>query len=219
MRQDIKDEALEQLALDIKFGFEHEDELFDSIRDMFYGESDFDEEWLRQTISEKYQQHQQDSLSWTKPTDFDRLAKTFDQLTHEKIVCLHKAGFTKQDGESDCMETVEKLNQLGIKAIGYCYYHTQDLARTVDKDIRNLYLGFDSPTQDDNEAIRIANKIVSKLQENNFDVNWTGSVDQRIEIRNMNWQKIPDNESWDAARVITILTKPGNDKKPFWKFW
>jgi hypothetical protein len=219
MTQEVKNEALEQLELDIKFGFDNEEEIFDGIRDMFYDEDDFDEDWLRRNISEKYNQYQKESLTWTRPNDFDRLAKTFDQLTKEKIVCLHKAGYTKQDGEGDCMETIEKLNELGIKAIGFCYYHSQDLARTVDKDIRNLYLGFDSPTQDDNEALQVAKKIVSTLQDNNFEVSWTGTVDQRIEIKNINWQKIPDNENWGSERVINILTKPNNDKKPFWKFW
>jgi hypothetical protein len=219
MTQDIKNEALEQLELDIKFGFYNEEEIFDGIRDMFYNEDDFDEDWLRQNISEKYNQYQKDSLTWTKPNDFDRLAKTFDQLIKEKIVCLHKAGYTKQDGEGDCMEVIEKLNTLGIKAIGFCYYHSQDLARTVDKDIRNLYLGFDSLSQNDNEALQVANKIVSTLKENGFEVSWTGTIDQRIEIKNINWQKIPDNENWGSERVITILTKSNNDKKPFWKFW
>lgn len=219
MTDDIKNEALEQLDLDIKFGFENEDELFESIREMFYNEDDFDEDWLKQIISEKYNQHQQDSLTWTRPNDFDRLVKSFDQLINDKIVCLHKAGYTKQDGEGDCMETIEKLNELGIKAIGFCYYHSQDLARTVDKEIRNLYLGFDSPTHDDNEALKVANKIVSTLKENGFDVSWTGTVDQRIEIKNIIWQKIPNNENWSSERVINILTKPYNNKKPFWKFW
>lgn len=219
MTQDTKNEALEQLDLDIKFGFENEEELFDSIREMFYDEEDFDEDWLKQTIAEKYQQHQQESLTWTRPNDFDRLAQTFDELIKEKVVCLHKAGYTKQDGEGDCMETIERLNGLGIKAIGFCYYHSQDLARTVDKEIRNLYLGFDSPTQNDSDALQVANKIAAALRENNFEVNWTGTVDQRIEIKNLNWQKIPDNESWGSERVISILTELHKKKKPFWKFW
>lgn len=219
MKQEIKNEAIEQLELDIEFGFENEGELFESIRDMFYDEDDFDEDWLRQTIAEKYRQHQQNSLSWRRPTDFDRLAQTFDQLIEEKIVCLHKAGYTKQDGEADCLETIERLNELGIKAIGFCYYHSQDLERTVDNEIRNLYLGFDSAMQNDNEALQVANKIVAALKENNFEVSWSGTVDERIEIRNMNWQKVPDDENWGAERVIAILTKDKNTKKPFWKFW
>ena len=219
MTEDIKNEALEQLELDVKFGFENENEIFESISDMFYDVDEFDDDWLRRAISERYKQHQKDSLTWKRPTDFDRLVITFDQLIKEKIVCLHKAGYTKQDGESDCMETVEKLNELGIEPIGYCYYHSQDLARTVDKNIRNLYLGFDSSTQNDTQAIDVANKIVAKLTQNAFDVNWSGTIDQRIEIKNLNWQKIPDNVDWGQDRVVNIMTKINNDKKPFWKFW
>lgn len=219
MTQQIKEEALEQLVLDIKFGFENEAALFDSIRDMFYDEPDFDEVWLRQVISQKYQQRQQESLTWKRPTDFDKLAQSFDQLIMQGIVCLHNAGYTKQDGEGDCMDTIEKLNELGIKATGYCYYHSQDLGRAVDEEIRNLYLGFDSPAQNDQEALLVAGKIVSALRENNFDVHWSGTVDQRIEIRNINWQKVPDNGNWGPERVINILTKSAVVKKPFWKFW
>lgn len=219
MTEDIKNEALEQLELDIQFGFENEEELFESIRDLFYDENDFDEEWLRQTIAEKYQQQQKESINWNRPTDFDRLAKTFDELIQEKIVCLHKAGYTKQDGEGDCLETIERLQKMGVKPTGFCYYHTQDLERAVDKNIKNLYLGFDSVSQNDNEALQVANRIVTKLKETGFELDWNGSVDQRIEIKNINWQKIPDDENWGAERVISILATPDKSKKPFWKFW
>lgn len=43
MTEEIKQEVLEQLELDIKFGFENEEQLFDCIRDMFYQEENFDE--------------------------------------------------------------------------------------------------------------------------------------------------------------------------------
>nr|WP_288837660.1 hypothetical protein [uncultured Flavobacterium sp.] len=219
MTQGLKNEAFEQLLLDIEFGFENEEEIFDSIKEMFHDEEEFDENWLRQNVAQEYERHQRQSLSWIRPNDFDRLAKAFDQLINEKIVSLHKAGFTRQDGEGDCAETIERLNELGIKAIGFCYYHSQDLARAVDKSIQNLYLGFGSSTNDDNKAVQIGEKIVSVLKENTFEVSWKGSVDQRIEIKNIIWQKVPDHEDWGADRVIKILSNPKVDKKPFWKFW
>jgi hypothetical protein len=219
MKAEIKQEALEQLELDIKFGFENTEEIFDSIRDMFYEEEDFDDDWLKQAIAQKYDQHQRNSLKWTHPTDFEKLALAFDDLIKEKIVCIHKAGYTKSDGEGDCMETIEKLNELGVKAIGFCYYHTQDLARAVDPDIRNLYLGFDSPVQNDKEALAVANKIIEKLKSHGFTVNWPETVAERIEIKNIDWKKIPDNQEWHGERVIQILTSAQSGKKPFWKFW
>ena len=99
MTEEIKTDALEQLELDLKFGFENEQQLFESIREMFYDEVDFDENWLRQTISDKYAQHQIIGSSWIHPTDFDKLARAFDELIRDKIVCLHNAGYTKQDGQ------------------------------------------------------------------------------------------------------------------------
>jgi len=219
MTEEIKKETLEQLALDIKFGFENEFQLFESIRDMFYNEEDFDEAWLKEQISEKYLKHQNESLSWAHPTDFEKLAIIFDELIRENIVCLHNAGYTKSDGEGDCMETIERLDELGIRSEGFCYYHSQDLARAVNPEIHNLYLGFDSTTQDDNDALFIANKIITKLKAMGFVTYWPETVDQRIEIKNFYWKKIPDDQDWGAERVIQILTKVKNDKKPFWKFW
>ena len=219
MKEAIKQQAIDQLELDIKFGFENELQLFESIREMFYDEADFDEPWLRKMISEKYLQHQNESINWTHPSDFDKLVTIFDELINERIICLHNAGLTKSDGEGDCMEAIERVEELGIKAIGFCYYHSQDLARAVDPEIHNLFLGFDSPTQDDKEALFVANKIIDKLNAGGFETNWPGTVDQRIEIKNFYWKKIPDDQEWGAERVVQILTKPKSNKKPYWKFW
>lgn len=219
MTEEIKKEAIDQLELDIKFGFENEDELFESIREMFYDESDFDEGWFRDKISDRYSKHQSESLHWTHPTDFERLAKIFDELISERIVCLHNAGFTRSDGEGDCMETIERLDELGIKAVGFCYYHSQDLGRAVDPESRSLYLGFNSVDENNNEAILIANKIIEKLRKDGFKVNWSGTADQRIEIKDIDWKKIPDDQDWGEERVVQILSELKDDKRPFWKFW
>lgn len=208
MTQDLKDEALEQIELDVKFGFENEQQIFEGLEDMFYEEDDIDEEWLKQTIHQQYNQHQKEALQWAKPTGFDKLAKAFDQLIAQKIVCLHNAGYTKQDGAGDCMETIERLEELGVKANGFCYYHSQDLARAIDPNTRNLYLGFDSVTQNDDEALQVAQMIIAAVTENGLQVNWPGTVTQRLEIVNIDWKKIPDDEEWGAERVIQLMAKP-----------
>lgn len=219
MNQDIINEALEQIDKDVLMGFDTETEMFDGIQDMFYDEDDFDEDWLRRAIAEKYARHQQDSLTWQHPTDFEKLSAVFDALIGQKIVCLHKAGYTKQDGEGDCEAIIQTLQEQGIQALGYCYYHTQDLERAIDPDIRNLFLGFDSATRDEEKAISIAHTIVAGLAAQGFEVNWNGEVGRRIEIKNIRWQKIPDQQDWGAGRVLAMIMPAKEDKKPFWKFW
>ncbi len=227
MRQEIKDEAIEQLEKDILFGFENADDLLESISEMFYDEDDFDEEWLKQEIDSRLKKHKADSLKWEKPTDFDRLVKAFDELNKNKIVSLHRAGYTKSDGESDCSEIIDELKELGINAKGYCYYHTQDLERAIGEE-KMLFIGFDSYNRNDELAKEVAEKIISVLTDNGFSTKWNGSIDTRIEILNINWKKTVDNIDYNYGRVFEIIEKhhkPENNavaeknKRPFWKIW
>ncbi len=219
MKPEVREEALEQLEKDILFGFEKQGELFESIRDMFYDEEEFDEAWLKQSIEERYQIHQNESRTWQKPTDFDRLAKSFDELIEQKIVCLHNAGHTKSDGIEDCLEVVNELTNLSLDVKGYCYYHSQDLARAVDPEIKILLIGFDSVENNDSVAMEVAREIIMVLEKNGFKTVWPGTVDQRIEIVNIEWRKVPDDEEWGPHRVVQLVTKKDKGKKPFWKFW
>ncbi|HYV93724.1 MAG TPA: hypothetical protein VE978_18255 [Chitinophagales bacterium] len=189
MRQDLKKEALEQIEKDIKIGFETEDELLESISEMFYNHDDFDEKWLKEIIADKYAEHKIESLSWSMPGDFQRLTDSFDELIKQKIVCIHNAGFTLQDGMDSCKYTIETLSKSGIKTVGYCFYHSQDIESAIDSNSRTLFLGFGSTSHNDAEAIKVANKIIATLIENSFEINWNGMVNQRIEIKNINWQK------------------------------
>ncbi|WP_417876847.1 DUF6891 domain-containing protein [Winogradskyella sediminis] len=227
MKQEIKDEAIEQLEKDILFGFENEDDLLDSICAMFYDESDFDEKWLKQEIDIRLKKHQAESQQWEKPTDFDRLVKSFDELNKNKIVSLHRAGYTKSDGEEDCYEIITDLKEIGISVKGYCYYHTQDLERAIGEE-KMLFIGFDSYNHDDELAKEVAKEIVSVLTDNGFKTNWNGSVDSRIEILNIDWKKTVDNIDYNYGRVFEIIKKhhkPETEnteekrKNSFWKIW
>jgi len=225
MEQKIKDEAIEQLEKDIQFGFEGVDDLFENISELFYDEDDFDDEWLMTEIKERFAGHQADSVNWQKPTDFDRLLRSFDMLNAQKIVALHKAGYTRQDAEGDCAEIIDELRAMGISPIGYCYYHTQDLERAIGEE-KMLLIGYDSVDGDDDMAIKIAQRIVEVLKQNGFKVKWDGSLETRIEIQDINWKKTADDIDYNYARVFEIMGKNSKQeelktkkKKPFWKIW
>jgi hypothetical protein len=206
MSQEIKDEVLEQIEKDVQMGFESAEEMIESIAEMFEEEDDFDEDWLADTIEARCNEHRDNSFNWSKPTDFDRLDAAFTELIKQKIVCLHNAGYTKQDAIGDCEEAIDALDDIDIEAIGYCYYHNQDLERAVDPTSRTLLLGYDSFIDDPKETLMIANTIVGVLKAHHLAITWNGSIQQRIQIDNINWQKVPDDEDWSMNRVIDILS-------------
>jgi len=223
LTQALKDETLEQIQKEVLFGFDDEYTISEIINDLFYDVDDFDVDWLHTEISKQFAAHKKESLQWKKPTDFDRLVAVFDQLNKEKIVSLHKAGFTRQDAEGDCREIIDELSTLGITAKGYCYYHIQDLKRAIHEKV--LFIGFDSVDYNDEIALKIANRIIELLHENNFQTSWNNSVETRIKITDINWQKAYDGIDYNYDRVFSIFQKEHTStnkivaKKTFWKFW
>ena len=206
MEQSIKDEAIEQLEKDILFGFDDKDELLMGIRDMFYDVDDFDKKWLKNEIKIRLKKHKAESKMWERPTDFDKLLKTFDTLNKNGIVALHKAGYTKQDGEEDSHEIIKKLKKMDVHAKGFCYYHTQDLERVISED-KNLFIGYDSYNHDGTLAKSIAQEIIKTLKFNGLKVKWDESIETRIEIVDMDWKKTVDVIDYNQKKRIFKLMK------------
>ena len=88
-----------------------------------------------------------------------------------------------------------------------------------------LFIGFDSVDYNDEVASEIANRIVELLKENGFQTSWNESVETRIKIQNINWQKTYDGIDYNYDRVFSIIQKEHSPKKKtvpknlFWKFW
>lgn len=207
---ELKSEVLEFVKQEVKFGFNNEEDILEAVWTAgFENEDQLNEEWLKQIISEHYNSYQSESKKWTKPTDFDKLAKVFDELNQEKVIALHKAGYTKQDGYSDVGEVVHLLKAGNIVPLGYCFYHTQDLEGAVEPTSKNLFLAFDDINQNTEKAILLGQKIVAKLKDNGFTVEWNETIEQRIEIKDISWQKIPDGQPWGITRAMEYLYKDG----------
>lgn len=205
--ENLKNEVIEFIKQEILFGFNNKEDILEAIWSVgFENEEQLDENWLKKIISDFYISRQNESKEWKKPTDFDKLAKVFDELNRERIVALHKAGYTKQDGYSDVRETLS-LVKANVQPIGFCFYHTQDLERAIDPTIKNLFLAFDDIKQNDENAIKIKKLIVKKLNENGLQTEWNERTDERIKIKGISWQKTPDNRAWGITRTVEELNK------------
>ncbi len=203
MNKEYKKEVLKQVEKDIKIGFETEEELFESISEMF--SDDFNEKWLEKTINSRFKKYRNESLNWSRPTDFDRLRNAFKDLILQKIVCLDNAGYTKHDSIAECEEAIKELDKIGVQAIGYCYYHTQNIESAINPQEESLFLGFGSATADEKETTLIGNKIIEMLHKNNLKTEWGGSGEEKIKIVEIVWQRLPEEDYFGINEMLKMM--------------
>ncbi|MFH6991697.1 DUF6891 domain-containing protein [Flavobacterium sp. FlaQc-48] len=209
MKKKIRKDALIQLKLDIKFGFDTKEEIYNNISFIFYEnetyDEHFDKEKLKKFISKHYKKHQKNSLKWDHPTDFDKLANAFDDLIKQQIICLHNV-YNSEDGLSDCMYAFDMLAKRRIKVIGFCYYNSYDLEQVISSGEKSLFLEFKSLKLGIREVSKVKNKIIKTLKLNGLQANVSDFNPNIIEIKNMDWKKKPDKEDWWIDRVIYLMS-------------
>jgi Domain of unknown function (DUF6891) len=94
---------------------------------------------------------------------------------------------TQSDGWSDVCEVFRERGGEQSGAIGYCFYHGQDVERAILN--QGLMLAFGLILSDPAKGVDIGRRVVAELEAAGFQVAWNGSTEQRINIVNMRWQK------------------------------
>ncbi len=204
----------DRFLISIKSGFESLEDIIDgeieAVEDEGW-ENEISEEWLRKTITDEYQKHEVESKNWQRPTDTDKLHAVFDKLCREKIVALHNAGYTQSDAIYNVQDVWEDIEDSGVKPVGYCYYHGQDLERVIETGV--LCIGFyGEKEKNEKEAILIGNKVVAALKDEGFTIEWNNTASRRIEVHNFKWQNAfttdeDVDEKWGYDRVIELMTE------------
>lgn len=196
----------------IKSGFESLEDIIDAALEAVEDEgwqSEISEEWVKETFQREYAKNEAESKAWQHPTDTEKLQIIFDTLCKEKIVALHNAGYTQSDAIYDAQDVWKDLEDQGIKPIGYCYYHGQDLERVIRTG--TLSIGFyGEKEKNDKDAILIGNKVAAAFSNGGFTVEWNGTASKRIEIKNFNWQNVFTSdddveEKWGYDRVLELM--------------
>lgn len=200
---ELKEEISEAIKFDVYGGFYDKDDIFDNIS-MTYDDPTL-EKWIIQEIEKYYQQKLSEQSLWEPVTDFDRLAQVFDKLNSSGIIALHNAGYTRQDGEGDTHEIYEDLKGMGITTKGYCFYHTQDMERVIEGG-STLLLAFGDFEHDDKKGEAVGNEIILALHEKGFKTEWNNSIQARINVSGIKWQKRFGNENCSIKRAIDFLT-------------
>lgn len=120
--------------------------------------------------------------------NFLKLDLAFTSLMKQGIVALHYAGYTQSDGFEECNEVATELHEKGEKVVGCCFYTEQDLGHILHGDSTLLYFSFgnyfETPT-----AEEVGQIIVDELKTAGFCVQWDGTAETKIGIKNFKWDK------------------------------
>lgn len=143
----------------------------------------------------------------TNTNNYSRLKNVFDTLNRERIIAIHFAGYTLDDGFDEVGTVFRFMKDNDIPRRGYCFYHQQDIERAMSESVKRLFLAFHSMNDDKQIAVEVGERIVELLVENGFDVEWNHSPDSRIEINHFLWDKVYDGEDYGADRAIRIMSE------------
>lgn len=146
-----------------------------------------DEAWVRQLIERTFAAQREAEKTWPAVTDCDKLAAAFAALEAAGVIALHNAGTTQSDGLDDVNELYHDLGAEDSGVEGYCFYHLQDLERAIDG--HGLMLAFGAIDGNRTKGVEIGQRICAAVANAGFRTTWDGTVDQRINIDNIVWQR------------------------------
>ena len=208
---DLQEEVIDLIERELTYGFMEEDELLEEMLDTF-ADDDVDPQWIGRQVHERFVERQREIAEWDPEVanDFDRLANAFDELCEHRIIALHRAGYTNEDGIEEVTEAFKALAERGISPKGYVFYHTGHLEKAVDEKRRRLDLVFGAAGRAESQLREVGNLITLTLQRYDLDARWGGDPGENIRIHNVDWEKEPDEEDWGVERAVSIIS--GDDE-------
>ena len=196
MDKELIDEINYEIQLLIKIGFYSDDEILEIIDDEFI-EEDISKDLISNLLLEN-----KENLGELKDDsdDFIKLSKAFDDLTKEKIISIHNAGYDIEEGIQDSFELFTHLKNNKYEPIGFCFYTFEDIENAIEENALNIAFG--DFEYDEKKGLEIAKKIVKTLKDYGFEINWAESVDEIIEIENFNWKKQYDGKEYSMDGAL-----------------
>lgn len=196
MDKELIDEINYEIQLLIKIGFYSDDEILEIIDDEFI-EEDISKDLISNLLlenKENLEELKEDS------DDFIKLSKAFDDLTKEKIISIHNAGYDIEEGIQDSFELFTHLKNNKYEPTGFCFYTFEDIEIAIEENALNIAFG--DFEYDEKKGLEIAKKIVKTLKDYGFEINWAESVDEIIEIENFNWKKKYDGKDYSMDGAL-----------------
>ena len=196
MDQELVDEINYEIQILIKSGFYSDDEILEIIDDEFI-EEDLSEDLILKLFLENKEKI---GLIEEDSEDFINLRNAFCDLTKEKIISIHNAGYDIEEGIQDSFELFTHLKNNKYSPIGFCFYTFEDIENVIGDN--RLCIAFGDFEYDEEKGLKIAQKVAETLKGNGFDIDWNDSVDELIEIKDFCWKKHFDDKEYSMDGAL-----------------
>ena len=193
MNQDLAEELEYMIDLLAKSGFFSCDEIIEILQDQFIEE---DIDFSKVDIS----------LNNYSNDNFSKLERVFNNLASQDIVAIHNCGYDIEEGVGDAFELFVHLTNNKFNPIGFCFYTFEDIEEAIfDNKLRITFGDFENNMD---KAVEIGNTVAENLKEENFNIDWDGTVNNQIVIDPFSWDKSFDsNKDYEIEGAYEVFTK------------
>lgn len=193
MNRDLAEELEYMIDLLAKSGFFSCDEIIEILQDQFIEE---DIDFSKVDIS----------LNNYSNDNFSKLEKVFNNLASQDIVAIHNCGYDIEEGVGDAFELFVHLTNNKFNPIGFCFYTFEDIEEAIfDNKLRITFGDFENNID---KAVEIGNTVAENLKEENFNIDWDGTVNNQIVIDQFSWDKSFDfNKDYEIEGAYEVFTK------------
>lgn len=127
------------------------------------------------------------SLNNFDNTNFNKLEHAFKALSNENIVAIHNCGYDIEEGVGDAFELYVHLRNNNHNPDGFCFYTFDDVEEAIwDNKLKITFGDFEN---DENKALEIGQIVFKVLKDENFSIEWDGTVNNQIELNHFKWDK------------------------------
>lgn len=207
MNKEIIEDITVEVSILINSGFYNQNEILEIIEEQFIDE-DISLTDIETIISDNFDKKAETEKNWEDRTDFDKLKSCFDQLNKNKIITIHNAGYSVDEGIHDSFEVFHHLQTKNITPEGFCFYHFQDIEHALESNLLNIAFG--DFKNNKKKSLEIGKIIAKVLEDNGFSLNWNEDVNTPIEINPFFWKKRVDNEEYEMEGAFNAFLKNSN---------
>lgn len=168
-------------------GFYDAPDVREIVLEEIFEPGEIEPEWVERRIDEEFARKLEVERAWPVVTDCDKLDRAFDELNDSGIIALQNAGYDQDEGMDEVTEAYQEQGGEDSGAEGYCFYHGQDLERAVDG--QGLLLTYGDINGDASKGEVVGERIVDVLHAHGLAVTWSGSLEERIELPEIEWRR------------------------------